>query len=80
MVKVSSLKNLLGHLAKVITPWIDIIAKILDPGDCILSMTDSATSEEWLDKIKLQGGRKKSHAIYRQARGLQKLRKENNGK
>ena len=50
MVKVSSLKNMLEHLATVITPWIDIIAKILGPGDCSLSMTDSSTSEVWLRK------------------------------
>ena len=42
--------NLLEHLATVITPWIDIIAKRLGPGDCSLSMTDSSTSEGWLRK------------------------------
>ena len=41
---------LLEHLAAVITPWIDIIAKRLGPGDCSLSMTDSSTSEGWLRK------------------------------
>ena len=31
--------NLLENLAAVITPWVDIIAKRLGPGDCSLSMT-----------------------------------------
>ena len=34
----------------MITPWIDIIAKRLGPGDCSLPMTDSSTSEGWLRK------------------------------
>ena len=34
----------------MITPWIDIIAKRLVPGDCSLSMMDSSTSEGWLRK------------------------------
>ena len=34
----------------MITPWINIIAKILGLGDCILSMTDISTSEGWLRK------------------------------
>ena len=42
--------NLLEHLAAVITPWVDIIAKRLQEGDCALSMTDSTTSEGWLQK------------------------------
>ena len=42
--------NLMDHLTTVITPWIDIIAKILGPEDCSLSMTDSSTSERWLRK------------------------------
>ena len=37
--------NLLEHLSTVITPWIDIIAKRLGPGDCSLSMMDSSTLE-----------------------------------
>ena len=36
--------NLLENLATVITPWIDIISKILGPEDCSLSITDSSTS------------------------------------
>ena len=39
--------NLLEHIASIITPWIDILAKRLLPGDCSLSMTDSSTSEGW---------------------------------
>jgi hypothetical protein len=42
--------NLLGHIAAIITPWIDIIRGRLKPGDCALSMTDSTTSEGWLRK------------------------------
>ena len=40
--------NILEYLAKLINPLIDIIAKVLGPGDFILSMTDSSTSEGWL--------------------------------
>jgi hypothetical protein len=42
--------NLLEHLAAVITPWIDLIQGRLKKGDCILSMTDSTTSEGWARK------------------------------
>ena len=42
--------NLLEHLATVITPCIDIIAKRLGRGDCSLPMTDSSTSEGCLRK------------------------------
>ena len=42
--------KLLDHLATVITPWINIIAKRLVPGDCSLSMTDSSTLEGWMRK------------------------------
>jgi hypothetical protein len=42
--------NLLKHLAAIITPWTDIIANCLKPGDCALSMMDSMTSEGWLRK------------------------------
>ena len=42
--------NLLDHLATVITPWINIIAKRLSPRDFSLSITDSSTSEVWLRK------------------------------
>ena len=34
----------------MITPCINIIDKIIGPGDCSLSMTDITTSEEWLRK------------------------------
>jgi hypothetical protein len=37
--------NLLEHIAGIISPWIDIIAGRLKEGDCLLSMTDSTTSE-----------------------------------
>ena len=42
--------NMLEHLATMITPWIDNIAKRLGHGDCSLSMKDSSTSEVWLRK------------------------------
>ena len=42
--------NLLEHMASVITPWIDILAGRLQPGDCSLSLTDSSTSEGWSHK------------------------------
>jgi len=42
--------NLLEHIASIITPWIDILAGRLQPGDCSLSMTDSSTSEGWSRK------------------------------
>ena len=42
--------NLMAHLSTAMTPWIDIIARRLGPGDRSLSMTDSSTSEGWLRK------------------------------
>ena len=42
--------NLLEHLASIITPWIDMLAGRIGPGDCSLSMTDSSTSEGWASK------------------------------
>ncbi len=42
--------NLLEHLAAIITPWIDLLHGRLKRGDCILSMTDSTTSEGWARK------------------------------
>lgn len=42
--------NLLEHLAAIITPWISLIQGYLKTGDCILSMTDSNTSEGWSRK------------------------------
>ncbi len=42
--------NLLKHLASVISPWVDILAGCLKPGNCSLSMTDSTTSEDWTRK------------------------------
>ena len=42
--------NLLEHMAAIITPWIDLIHGRLKEGDCILSMTDSTTSEGWARK------------------------------
>ncbi len=39
--------NLLEHLASIISPWVDILAGRLTRGDCLLSMTDSTTSEGW---------------------------------
>jgi hypothetical protein len=42
--------NFLEFLASIITPWVDLIAKRLNAGDCALSMTDSTTSAGWLRK------------------------------
>ena len=42
--------NLLEHIGGIITPWVDILAGRLSPGDCCLSMGDSTTSEGWLRK------------------------------
>jgi hypothetical protein len=42
--------NLLEHLAAIITPWIELLHGRLKRGDCILSMTDSTTSEGWARK------------------------------
>ena len=44
--------NLLEFLAVIITPWpwIDIIKRWLNLGDCALSMTDSTTAEGWMQK------------------------------
>ena len=42
--------NLLEHIASIITVWIDVLAGRLHKDDCILSMTDSSTSEGWARK------------------------------
>lgn len=42
--------NLLEHIASIITVWTDIIENKLRPEDCILSLTDSSTSEGWHHK------------------------------
>jgi hypothetical protein len=42
--------NLLEHIASIITVWIDILANRINRGECILSMTDSSTSEGWAHK------------------------------
>ncbi len=42
--------NLLEHLAGIISPWVNILAGCLKPGDCSLSMTDSTTLEGWTQK------------------------------
>jgi hypothetical protein len=39
--------NILEHITRVITVWIDILARRTKPEDCILSMTDSSTSAGW---------------------------------
>ncbi len=40
--------NLLKFIASINTPWIDMISKCLQPGDCILLITNSTTSPKWL--------------------------------
>jgi len=42
--------NMLEHLASVIGPWIDIIENNLEEFSCVLSLTDSSTTEGWLRK------------------------------
>ena len=42
--------NLLEHIASIITVWIDVLNGRLHKDDCILSMTDSSTSEGWARK------------------------------
>jgi hypothetical protein len=42
--------NLLEHIASIITVWIDILAGRTKPEDCVLSQTDSSTSEGWAHK------------------------------
>ena len=42
--------NLLEHIASIITVWIDILAGRISSESCILSMTDSSTSEGWSKK------------------------------
>ena len=42
--------NMLEFVAAVIGPWIDIIEYNLPPMSCILSMTDSTTTNGWLRK------------------------------
>eukprot|EP00957_Ditylum_brightwellii_P156549 11915054-Ditylum_brightwellii.AAC.1 len=46
--------NVLEHLAWIITPWIDILKGSLGKGDCLLSLTDSTTSEGWAKKTNFQ--------------------------
>jgi hypothetical protein len=43
--------NLLEHLAAIISPCIDILAGRLQLQDCVLSMTNSTTTEGWLKKL-----------------------------
>ena len=38
---------MLEYLGCIISPWVDILASRLGPGDCSLSMTDSTTAEGW---------------------------------
>jgi hypothetical protein len=42
--------NLLKFITSIITPWIDMILKCLQPADCVLSMTNSTMSAGWLKK------------------------------
>jgi len=42
--------NMLEHVASTIGAWIDIIENNLPPTSCILSMTDSTSSNGWLKK------------------------------
>jgi len=42
--------NMLEHVASTIGPWVDIIESNLPASSCILSMTDSTSSNGWLKK------------------------------
>jgi hypothetical protein len=42
--------NLLEFLAAIMAPWVDIINGRLSSGDSALSMTDSTTTEGWMQK------------------------------
>jgi hypothetical protein len=48
--KFGASNNLLKNLSAIITPWINIITGRLKKGGCALSMTNSTTSEGWLQK------------------------------
>jgi hypothetical protein len=40
--------NLLKFIPSIITCWIDMMTKHLQPGDCVLSMMDSTKTAGWL--------------------------------
>jgi hypothetical protein len=42
--------NLLEHIAMIITTWVEVLAGRIKREDCVLSMTDSSTSEGWTRK------------------------------
>jgi hypothetical protein len=42
--------NLLEHIAMIITVWVEAFAGRISKEDCVLSMTDSSTSEGWTRK------------------------------
>jgi hypothetical protein len=42
--------NLLEIIALIITPWMDMMAKRIQSGGCVLSMMDSTTSAGWLKR------------------------------
>jgi hypothetical protein len=42
--------NLLEHIAMIITVWVEVFAGRISKEDCVLSMTDSSTSEGWTRK------------------------------
>ncbi len=52
--KFSTSNNPLKHLASIISPWVDIVAGQLKHGDCLLSMTNSTTSEGWTRRTRQQ--------------------------
>ncbi len=64
--KFRATNNLLEHLAAIISPWIDILAGRLQSEDCVLSMMDSSTTEEWLQKSNFSElGKSKLQALVR---------------
>ena len=52
--------NMLEHLASIIGPWIDILENNMPQYSCLLSMTDSTTTQGWLKKSNFQENDKES--------------------
>ena len=52
--------NMLEHLASIIGPWIDILENNMPQFSCLLSMTDSTTTQGWLKKSNFKETEKES--------------------
>lgn len=62
--------NMLEFVASIISPWIDIIEDDLPELSCILSMTDSSTTEGWLRKSNFKENENESIEMTRAKRKL----------